>query len=422
MSNALSSGRRVRKLMLYSHATYGLGHLRRNLGIANHLLESADGLQIVLVSGSPVSDHFPTPAGLTIVNLPSVHKVGPDQYRPRDPRLSISLVRRARTAIMSDVARRLRPDVLLVDHSPAGMNGELLGVFETLRAHSPATRVVLGLRDILDEAEVVVRTWTDQGIYPILDAVYHDICVYGCRDLFDVGLHYQMSGPVRDRLQYCGYLARSTTRADANPSRGRGDEPYVLATAGGGGDGASVLAAAIDAGQALGVPTMVVTGPLIDDRDWAALATQAAGAPDVELVRFHPKLRAAMASASAVVTMGGYNSLCEAVSVGVPTIVVPRCHPRLEQTIRARLFCEQGLVDYVPPGPDLASRLASALGVRSRHPRPAGRTLDLGGLDRLGAVLLGDRAFVRRTGCGSAGSSGNDRANDDERIDELVSA
>lgn len=378
---------RTRKIMLYSHDTYGLGHLRRNLRIAGQLLGSAPGLQVVLVSGSPVAECFPTPAGLTVVKLPSVRKIGAEQYQPLNPGLGISLVRRTRTAIMADLIRRFRPDVLLVDHSPAGMNGELLGVFSAIADHSPATRVVLGLRDILDDPATVVRTWTEQGIYDLLGDVYDQIVVYGSRDLFDVGHHYRLPHPLSDRLFYAGYISPTPTWGGSEKDRAEAAEPYLLATAGGGGDGLAVLAAAMEAGESLGMATKVITGPLADEQAFGSLRAMAEGATGVELVRFHPQMQAAMAGASAIVTMGGYNSLCEAIATGVPTIVVPRSQPRLEQTIRAGIFAERGLVSTVAAGPDLGARVARAVLASTTNPR-TGQPLDVGGLERLTALML----------------------------------
>ncbi len=391
-AGAAAGGPHTRKVMLYSHDTYGLGHLRRNLRIAGELLGSFPGLQVVLVSGSPVAERFPTPPGLTIVKLPSVRKVGAEQYRPLNDGLAISLVRRTRTAIMVDVAKRFRPDVLLVDHSPAGMNGELLGVFSALEDHSPSTRIVLGLRDILDEPGAVVRAWTDQGIYSLLGDVYDQIVVYGSSELFDVGVEYRLPEPLAARLFYAGYIAPGA--APDAPSAPVGDapgadapEPYLLATAGGGGDGVAVLAAAMDAGASLRLATKVVAGPLIDDEAFAGLLARAERTPGVELVKFHPHLQQAMAGAAAVITMGGYNSLCEAISVGVPTVVVPRSQPRLEQTIRARLFAHRGLVSMVQAGPDLGERVARTVGAAIGR-APSGRSIDMNGLERLARLLI----------------------------------
>lgn len=394
---------RIRKLMLYSHDTYGLGHLRRNLRIASHLLAAAGDLRITLVTGSPVAGHFPVPRGLTVIKLPSVRKVGAERYQPIDSGIGIDLIRRTRTAIMCDAARRFRPDALLVDHSPAGMNGELLGVFETIRARLPRTRIVLGLRDILDEPDVVIRTWTEQDIYEIIDQAYDQVVVYGCQDLFDVAASYRLSGRLSAQLTYCGYLrpAGSGQVADrgADAAGPDGAAPYLLATAGGGGDGMAALTGAMEAGQALGMPVIAVTGPLIDDRGWSELESAAARARNIELVRFHPDLLGAMAAAAVIVTMGGYNSMCEAVATGVPAVAVPRVQPRLEQAIRARRFAERGLVRVVEPGPDLGRRIAEAardsLLAPRASPAPARVPLDFGGLDRLARILLTDPAPER---------------------------
>lgn len=386
------SERAVRKVLLYSHDTYGLGHIRRNLAIAQHLLARRPNLQIVLVSGSVVSERFEIPRRLTVVKLPAVVKEGPESYRPVDPRLTHGLAVRARTAVIADVARRLNPDVFVVDHAPAGMGGELREVFELLANERLRTRMVLGLRDVLDEPEAVVRTWSRQGIHELLDRVYDEIYVYGQRDMFDVGSAYDMHPRVRARLQYTGYLDRSPgDPGDAVAVA----QPFLLATAGGGGDGAAVLAAALDAGERLEMPTLIVTGPLIDARQRAALDARAASTPRARVVTFHPGLGSLMRSASVVVTMGGYNSLSEAASSGTPTIVVPRTWPRREQEIRAQLFADRGLVDVVAQGPDLADRLAPVIDDRLRGRARPRQALDLGGLDRLADGLLGRAALAR---------------------------
>jgi predicted glycosyltransferase len=380
-------GPSVRKVLLYSHDTYGLGHLRRNLAIAARLLAAHPGRHVVLVSGSSVSDYFTLPAGLTLVKLPPVVKVGAEQYRPTDPRLSAGLVRRVRSAVIADVARRFRPDVFLVDHSPAGMNGELLPVFDELARHTPGTRVALGLRDILDEPSTVRASWTEQGIYDLLEDVYDELYVYGSQDVHDLGAAYGLDERIQERLQYCGYLDKPPSAPAAGLPVPQMSGPYLLATAGGGGDGTQVLDAALRAAAALGLASMIVTGPLMGETDRRWIEQRSQGVPGATVLPFHPHLRAAMAQASVVVTMGGYNSLCEAVAAGARTVVIPRVAPRREQAIRAELFAQRGLLDVVLPGPDLAQRLTNAVAAGAATPPALSRELDLTGLDRLTQAL-----------------------------------
>lgn len=55
-----------------------------------------------------------------------------------------------------------------------------------------------------------------------------------------------------------------------------------------------------------------------------------------------------MAAADIVVTMGGYNTVCEILSQGTISLVIPRETPRKEQLIRAKALHGQNLVDYIP--------------------------------------------------------------------------
>ena len=43
-----------RRVLIYSHDTFGLGHLRRSRAIANTLADYQAGLSVIIVSGSPI--------------------------------------------------------------------------------------------------------------------------------------------------------------------------------------------------------------------------------------------------------------------------------------------------------------------------------------------------------------------------------
>lgn len=392
------SGRRVRRLMLYAHDTYGLGHLRRNLAIAGHLLRTIEQLQIVLVSGSPVAARFAMPRGLSLVSLPPVVKVAPEEYESRDGQVSFGIVSRARAAIIADIARRFEPDALLVDHAPQGMKGELLPTFEVLRRHVPETRIVLGLRDVLDDPVTVRETWAAQGVLDTLEDVYDRILVYGSRELLDVGAAYGIPARLRPRISYCGYVARDPE----TPMTGVGGDGvglprgrYVLGTAGGGEDGVAILRATLQAAVALGVECLLVTGPLMPTRTREKLAAEAVTSGRAQVVEFVADLPGIMAQAAAIVTMGGYNTLCEAVVTGVPTVVVPRTWPRREQSIRADLFADRGLVRVVDPGDDLAERLVVPLGAALQDGVRSVTRIDLDGVRRVRDALLDEVARPR---------------------------
>ena len=78
MRDRIDHGRPARAL-LYSHDTFGLGHLRRNLAIAEHLLQRHSRFEVMLLSGSPVVESWPLPEHLQLSVMPPVVKVGAEQ-------------------------------------------------------------------------------------------------------------------------------------------------------------------------------------------------------------------------------------------------------------------------------------------------------------------------------------------------------
>jgi predicted glycosyltransferase len=66
-------------------------------------------------------------------------------------------------------------------------------------------------------------------------------------------------------------------------------------------------------------------------------------------------------SASAVVTMAGYNSICEVLRWRRNALAVPRAGPSAEQRIRSHLFAERGLLTAVDPEVLTPGRVAEEL-------------------------------------------------------------
>ncbi len=376
------SSRAQPKVFLYSHDTYGLGHLRRNLAIAEQLLSRA--FSVRLITGSPVIGTWTVPKALDVTALPPVVKVGAETYAPRHSSLPFGLIKAHREAQILKAVIEEKPDVLLVDHAPAGMNSELLSTLAFIRRELTNTHVILGLRDILDDPVTVREIWKQQGILPLLDCLYDRILVYGSRALFDVVDAYGIPSRVAAKLTYCGYVARAPKHA-AESCEG----PTILVTAGGWEDGHFLMEAYLRARAMLSncrIRSRIVTGPLMSAAQRQALDALAGNDPDVEIIASTNDLPALLSQADLVIAMAGYNTSVEIVTSGKPAILVPRAAPRAEQRMRASILAELGYVWMTEQGSGLEQRLAglvqSALaGVR---PRLLRQVLDLDGAVRVG--------------------------------------
>src|SRR5205807_6310880 len=183
--------------------------------------------------------------------------------------------------------------------------------------------------------------WRELGVYDGLEQLYGGIAVYGSPALYDVAEGYDIPAAVQPKLHYCGYVVRDPPAVDRHglrrelglPSSG----PLIVATVGSGSDGYPVLEAAQAAVERLGalVPglhAVMVTGPFMPAEQQAVLQARATATCRVVSQADNFAL---MAAADAVVSMGGYNSVCEALAVARPLVIVPRATHKVEQQIRA---------------------------------------------------------------------------------------
>src|SRR5439155_1647907 len=202
--------------------------------------------------------------------------------------------RRLRAELLRDVALGLAPDLVLVDHEPLGHKGEFSDGLSALKAQSPGTKFVFGLRDIMDDIGRIRGQWRELGVYDALEHLYDGIAVYGQPDLFDVADAYAIPESVRPKLHYCGYVVRDLPTADATVVRRRYGLPerglLLTASVGSGSDGYPVLDAACTAVERLrrtfpDLVAVLVTGPFMPAGERTLLEARAPGARD------HPRVR-----------------------------------------------------------------------------------------------------------------------------------
>ena len=400
------------RVCLYSHDTFGLGHLRRNLAIAEQLLRADGRFAVWLLTGSPVIRQWNLPLGLRVQPLPPVVKTGAERYASRTPGQVWGLTKGYREALIMRLVESVRPDVFLVDHAPAGMNGELLSTLALIHNELPDTRTVLGLRDILDEPAVVREIWRDQDIHALIEHAYDDVLVYGSERLFDVVAGYELSATVAQRVNYCGYVvgrSRGENPASGavgsvcwNKERAAG-RPVVLVTAGGGGDGYFLMDAYLQALQGLtdaGFYSVIVTGPLMPADQGARLRAAIAGRTDAECVTYTTDLVPSIRASEIVVAMAGYNTSAELLAARKKAILVPRNGPREEQRLRAKMLAKLGLVAYAEPGPDLGRDLAAIIPALLAAPARQNcdwSSFDLRGAERVAAHFSAIAAGATKT-------------------------
>ncbi len=372
-------------VLMYSHDTFGLGHLRRCRAIAHALVENFKGVSILIITGSQIAGAFNFSARVDFVKIPSVIKLYNGQYTSIDEHIDLTETMQMRQSIIQHTAESFQPDIMIVDKEPLGLRGEMLPTLKYLAQRG--CRLVLGLRDVMDAPDMLKEEWTPSNVLGHIKELYDDIWVYGPEGFWDPLTGFEVSDALRSKLNYLGFLRRS--REGTPPSMRRPEQPYLLATSGGGGDGARMMSQIVNAyevGHASLIPALLVLGPLMPSAERAAIFDRAQKIGKLDVIEFDNNIEHLIEGAAAMVGMCGYNTFCEALSFNKPSLIVPRTAPRKEQLIRATRASELGLVDMLLPSQaDDAELLANRLRDLPDRPKPeaAGADAMLGGLDSI---------------------------------------
>ena len=340
-------------LLTYSHDGYGLGHLRRNSVIAARFVREMPQATALMLTGCPAGNLFRLPKGVDFIKVPSLIKVDTGVYNPQGLRIGRQKAKAIRASTIQSAATQFQPDVVLVDHVPAGIYGELLPTLRMLKRLDHPPVIVLGLRDIIDEPSVVCDLWRREKTYETIREYYDEVLIYGRKDFFDAASHYGMNAELPGRVRYCGYVCSEEplkTRGQVREDLRLLKDKLVVVSAGGGHDAYPLMQSCMEACRLLGkdapFDVFIITGPLMDLAQREQLRAQARGL-GVRVITSVEDTPSFINAADLVVTMGGYNSICEAIFFRRKTLVVPRFGPRAEQRMRARLFQERGLIDVL---------------------------------------------------------------------------
>ena len=370
----MAGGREHKRILIYSHDSFGLGHLRRCRAIAHSLVDTNSSLSVLILSGSPIIGSFDFRSRVDFVRIPGVIKLRNGEYVSLNLHIDIEETLAMRSSIIRHTAEIFDPDILIVDKEPLGLRGEVRPTLDLLRRRG--TPLVLGLRDVMDEPGALETEWERKNAIPALSEYYNEIWVYGLPQICDPLAGLDIPASVRRRMVYTGYLRRNAPAAVASPDTlDLADGEFLLTTAGGGGDGDALIdwvLAAYENDPGGLPPMLIVFGPFMTPDLQAAFATRAARLPKLRTITFDVRLETLMARAAGIVAMGGYNTFCEILSFDKPALIVPRTVPRLEQFIRAQRAAELGLAAILSDtGEREPRKMAAALLQLMQQPRPS---------------------------------------------------
>ena len=367
-------------LLLYCQHSLGLGHLKRSWALAESLSRE---FRVVLASGGAPPDGLDPPRGIDVIELPPLAQEPDGRLFVVGGHDSVDRVRTARTRLLIDLYRRLRPHIVVIELFPFGrrkFHDEIVALLEETRR--PVRPIVAtSVRDLLvqrgnqrqhdDRARTLVDTYFD------LVLVHTDPRFARLTDTF------HPSRPIAAPVHHTGFVVGA--RGVEQPA---GRRAGILVSGGGGRFAERLYATAIDAHDRLGPaapPMTVVTGPLCPADAVARVREAASRSAGVRVETTIDDMCAAMRCAAVSVSQCGYNTALDIVRAGVPALVVPfDDNGDSEQTDRATRLEHLDAV-RVFRASDAGALAAAIGGMRSFTPAPT--SLDLNGGQRTAGIL-----------------------------------
>ena len=359
------------RVFFYVQHLLGIGHLKRAATLAGALRRA--GFDVTLASGGAPVD------GIPVLQLPSASSPDFKQLLDEDGNTVDDAWKTRRRDALLDAFQRTSPGVLLIELFPFGrrqMRFELLPLLESAHRQNPKPLVVCSVRDLIQPNPA-----RENERLELFDRYFDRLLVHGDPRIATFERSFGKAARLGGRLHYTGYVV------DEIPPKSEVGKDEVLVSAGGGAVGRHLLETAIQARPLTGLRERtwrILAGS--NSAQFERLASQASQNVIVERARNDFTLRVKNCVLS--VSQAGYNTVLETLQAGAKAVLVPFAGGgESEQTLRARLLAERGLVHVVEEDVLTAATLAAAVDRAAAGPRPAAGAVDLGGARRSAELL-----------------------------------
>ena len=356
--NTWSGRRRVRpRILIHCQYVYGIGHYVRSVELARGLSE---GFDVFLLNGGEMIPNYDPPPEVTCFQLPAIYKEEQaDHLSPVDPSLSLDHCIEARASLIERLVWQIAPDILITEHFPFGLlfEFEVMTLIAQVKKCKPKARIVSSVRDVIESEEGGQQ---DSYICSLLNQNYDTVLVHGEEYIVPFSASFPLLDKIKIPVHYTGYVVRAIA-----PRIPKADPPVLVVSVGGGRMGGELLYAVLDAHRSVAKQwqhqLVLFTGAFQWDAQKLHTRAKKYCHSDVAINEFDQEhYRRVLAAASAVICLGGYNSLLEAVSAHLPILVYQRKFHgnNNEQKLRSTLFQRSGLVRVLSPDDLAVDRMA----------------------------------------------------------------
>ncbi len=369
---------------VYCQHVLGVGHFFRSLEICRAL---APRPVVLITGGPPVAADLP--GHVREVRLPPlVMDERFSELRPAEPGADLEAVRRERRRLLAELFAAVAPEAFVVELYPFGRKAFAFELEPLLAGYGRRAGgrglAVCSVRDVLVEKRSVAAH--EERVVAALNRGFDGVLVHADPRVIRLEETFGRVRDIAPPVVYTGFVtprpppgARERVRAALG--LGAADR-LVVASAGGGSVGGSLLEAVLAACGRLPRPPRVVlrvfTGPFLPEEDFRRLE-RAAVLLEAQVERFRRDFLSWLAAADLSVSLGGYNTTMNLLAAGVPALIWPFPQNR-EQRLRGERLQALGALRVLADGDLDPARLAAAMAsMLAKPPAPPAARVDLEG-------------------------------------------
>lgn len=330
----------MKKILFYYHHFGGLGHGTRILALCKTIKSHNPDYKIIVVNSGKPQPELRIGRYAKVLNMP--------YFKAKDGLFSglvseddIAITFKKRKNILYKIAARFDPDIAIFEHFPFGrisLEEEIVDFIKKLKTQK--TLIYSSVRDIIDQK--IDENKLDQRL-----GLFNGVFIHSDKDTGFI-TSFKKSDKLKDKLIFTG-RAFVKNREELIPKEkireqlGAGNKKLIVAGIGGGIDGYEILDNLINIKDELDKSyetlILITTGSSIDNNKFEKLKTKAKSKKGIFIVKFNPNYFDYLNAADLSISMGGYNSVNNALLTDTSAIIIPR-DTDSEQKTRVKLFSQ----------------------------------------------------------------------------------
>ncbi|MBI3617958.1 MAG: radical SAM protein [Candidatus Omnitrophica bacterium] len=350
------------RILFYYHHFGGLGHGTRIAAICKALKE-INQCEIVVINSGKKQPELGIQEYAPVINLP-FFEAGHGLFAGLKADEGVDVRFKKRSNILNKVRQQFKPDVAVFEHFPFGRNSlaqEISSFIGLLRADG--CRIYSSVRDIIDQP-IDVEELSEHL------KLFNGILVHSDKQMGFV-TSFKQPEELKEKIFFTGRVAYRKKMDLVNKTEIRkpfdlAGRKWIVISVGGGIDGEKIVGRLIGIKKSLDKRIsnsfLIAAGPNISPVKYNELKKKAEGQKGIVITRFDADYVQYVHAADLSISMGGYNSINNALLTGTSTIIFPRLSDG-EQKKRAEYFSKYvELMDEAIPDEELVEKILFCIG------------------------------------------------------------